>query len=147
MAYHCGMSEKDFFNLYHPNQRGGSMSSDGRVFFRSNMGRQRGSGIGGIFGALARKLLPIAREYVIPFIAKHVFPQVKAFASNVVSDVSSNRNLMESVKEHGLKGLKDTAHQTIDQIGKGRKRKTPAKQRNAKKQKLDVFDPRRYKSS
>jgi hypothetical protein len=49
----------DFFNIYHPKQTGGTSP-----YYEASVRRQRGAGIGGIFGAIGRKLLP--------FLSKHL---------------------------------------------------------------------------
>ena len=83
--YTCKLSEDDFFRIYCP-QRGGSVGSDGAVYFKANQIRQRGHGIGGIFGSLIRRFLP--------FLSKHVVPFAKTALKNVAVDVlDGNKSL------------------------------------------------------
>jgi hypothetical protein len=94
------------------------LGSDGRIFFRANIGRQRGSGIGGIFGAIARRLLPLAQKYVLP--------HAKDFFANIVGDIGK-RNLKESFKEHSVNALKGIKSQVLNQSGSGVRRKNTSK--------------------
>jgi hypothetical protein len=112
MVYHCNLREEDFFKLYHP-QRGGAY---GTPFFKSNIGRQRGSGIGGIFGAIRRTLLPLFSKYVLP--------HARTALRNVAIDLlDSKRPVKETLKDHGVKALKGIGQDIINQSGSGRGRK------------------------
>jgi hypothetical protein len=115
--FDCGMKQEDFFNLYHP-QRGGTVGLDGSTFFRANLGRQRGSGIGGIFGAIARRLIPFATKYILP--------HAKTLLGNFASDVfDKNRNWKESLKENGINALKGVGRDVLTQSGSGFRRNYP----------------------
>ena len=68
------MDQVDFFKIYNP--RGGAIGIDGSVYFKGYGGRQMGHGIGGIFGAIGRRLLPFfadtsARWYYLVVIKMH----------------------------------------------------------------------------
>ena len=111
----CNLNEEDFFRLYNP-QSGGAKGDDGAVYFKSGIARQRGQGIGGIFGSLLRRLLP--------FLYKTVLPQALGVASNVVTDLANGkRNFSDSIKEHGLNGIKAVGNSIIAQSGSGKRRK------------------------
>lgn len=117
--YVCKMDEKEFFKLYHPQQRGGAVGEDGSVFFKAYGSRQRGHGIGGIFGAIGRRLLP--------FIGKYVLPHAKTALERVATDVIHNkRNWKDSVKEHGVNALKGVGSSIFTQSGSGVQRKRTA---------------------
>jgi hypothetical protein len=106
------LTEDDLFRFYDPyTQTGGELP-----YYRATYRRQRGSGIGGIFGALARK--------VLPFLGKHILPSAERFFKNTFADVVSNRgqNWQETVKDHGIKGLKDIGRSIFGfQSGSGHK--------------------------
>jgi hypothetical protein len=113
--YTCGLRETDFFKLYHP-QLGGAIGADGSVFFKAFPGRQRGHGIGGIFGAIGRRLLP--------FLGKYVLPHAKEAIKNVALDVlNSGRPIKESIKERGINALKGIGNDIFAQSGSGISRK------------------------
>jgi hypothetical protein len=50
---------EQFFRLYNPQYGAGS---DNLVFYKPNLIRQKGYGLGGIFGAIGRKLLPFKKK-------------------------------------------------------------------------------------
>lgn len=120
------MDESDFFRLYNPQrqQYGGAIGADGSVFFKAYGSRQRGHGIGGIFGAIARRLLP--------FLGKHVAPHAKSALANIASDVlGNNRNLKESLKEHGMTALKGVGNSIFGQSGSGIRRRRTTRQKGS----------------
>jgi hypothetical protein len=115
MGYNCGLSEQDFFRLYHP-QRGGTIGADGTLFFKSSFGRQHGSGIGGIFGAIGRRLLP--------FLKNVIWPHAKRALRNVAVDVVDNdRPWQDSLKSNGMEALKGIGSSVLSQSGSGIRRK------------------------
>jgi hypothetical protein len=111
--YITTLTEDDLFRFYDPyTQTGGELP-----YYRATLRRQRGSGIGGIFGAIARK--------VLPFLGKHILPSAGQFLKNTFADVVSNRgqNWQESVKEHAIKGLKGVGRSLFGlQSGSGHRR-------------------------
>lgn len=119
----------DLVRLYHP-QVGRGMD-DGLMFYKSNYKRQRGSGLGGILGTLARKLIPIAKNILWPAAKKYVLPHAASAARHVAGDVFSGRNIKESVKEHGSHALKGIGEGILTQSGSGRKRGTKSRKRKA----------------
>jgi hypothetical protein len=75
-----------------------------------------GAGLGGIFGAIARRLIPFAKNYLLPHAAKA--------ARNVTSDLLAGKSsFKESFKTHGLGALKGVGQQFLDQTGSGRRRR------------------------
>lgn len=133
---HYEISETDLLRIYDPRQQYGSGE-----FYRANISRQRGSGIGSIFKSIGRFLLPLVK--------KHVLPHAATTAKNVMSDVIEGRNVGETLKEHGLKGIKGVGDSILgNQSGSGsrqkRKRKSPSiqiKRNKHKRQKLkSIFD-------
>jgi hypothetical protein len=125
------LSEADFFKLYNP-QTGGSFGTDGTSFYkRQVVGRQRGHGIGGIFGAIARKL--------IPFVGNLVWPHAKSALKNIAVDVlDGGRPWQESLKENSLNALKGIGSQVFAQSGKGRRRKRKVQSGGGAKSKLSI---------
>src|SRR5690349_16625680 len=96
--YSCNNKDQDFFRLYNP------QFGRGIPFYASTIRRQRGSGIGGIFGAIGRKLLPLFKNYILP----SVLPAAKSALKNISTDIIENkRNFKESLKEHGIGALKE----------------------------------------
>jgi len=103
--------QMDFFNIYHP-QKGGEYFP----IYQSNLGRQRGHGIGGIFQNLSRFLKPLLEKYVLPHAAR-------AVRNAAVDIVDNNRSWKEVVKEQGVQALKGVGKDILDQSGSGRGRK------------------------
>jgi hypothetical protein len=133
---HCNLNESDFLRLYNPVQSGG------QPFFQANLRRQRGNGIGGIFGSIGRFLLPLVKKYILP--------RAATAARNVAKDVFAGQNVGQSLRTHGLGGLQsagrefisDLAQGNLPQSGSGRGRKRPAARDNcrvAKKKPRDIY--------
>jgi len=109
---HYELSEVDLISLYDPRRQ----QSGGGEFYRANLTRQRGAGIGSFFKSVGRFLLPLVR--------KHVLPHAVSTAKNVVSDVIEGRNVLQTLKQHGLEGIKDVGKSLIDdQSGSGIRQK------------------------
>jgi hypothetical protein len=68
---------------------------------------------------------------LLPFLTKHVLPFAKTALKNVAVDVlDGNRNLKESISEHGVGALKGVGQSLLAQSGSGVravKRKKPTK--------------------
>lgn len=123
--YHADVN--DFIRLYNPQTgRGGD---DGLVFYKSSYKRQRGSGLGGVLGAIARRLIPIARNILWPAAKKYVLPHASLAAKQLAGDVLSGRNVKESIKHRGQDALKGIGDAITTQSGSGRKRKRKSKKR------------------
>jgi hypothetical protein len=77
--------------MRHFTQYGGF--EDGRVYF-SGVRRQRGAALGGIFGSVAR--------YLIPFFQKFIMPHAASAIGAVASDIMQKKQpLSASLKAHG----------------------------------------------
>lgn len=126
--YSCGDDMELFFRRL-PTQRGSGMMNDGRMYF-AGVRRMRGAGIGGIFGSIARKLLPFAQKYILP--------QAMDVAKNVISDLGQGRNLRESLKENASAALKNVGKQYFNQSGSGirRRKKVRGKTKPVKRKKV-----------
>jgi hypothetical protein len=75
-----------------------------------------GYGLGGLFGAIARRLIPFAKEYILP----HALTAAKGIASDVLEDKSKFR---ESLKSRGIGALKSIGRHVITgQKGSGLRR-------------------------
>lgn len=114
----------DFYN-FKPVQLGGSVLRDNRVFFRG-VRRQRGSGLGGIFGTFARSFIPFATKYIIP----HAKTAIREIASDVLGN---GRNFKDSVKQRGLAALKNLGRDIVNQKGSGRRKKNNKNSRRGNK--------------
>lgn len=120
----------DLARLYSPQTGRGADS--GLAFYKSSYKRQRGAGLGSVLGAIARTLIPIARNILWPAAKKYVLPHATEAARQVAGDVLSGRNVKESLKEHGKGALKGIGKQIISQSGKGRgRRSTKSRKRKA----------------
>lgn len=136
--YHTNVN--DFMRLYNPQT--GRGAGDGLVFYKSSYKRQRGAGLGAVFGAIARRLIPIAKNILWPAAKKYVLPHASLAAKQLASDVLSGRNVKESIKHRGQDALKEIGDSIVAQSGSGRKRK-----RKSKKRKTVVKKNKRVKLS
>lgn len=101
----------------------GSGHDDGLTFYRSNYRRQRGAGLGSIFGSLARRLIPFAKNFLLPAAQKYILPHATEAAKSIADDIFSGKNVKQSLKEHGKTAIKGIGNQLLSQSGSGRKRK------------------------
>ena len=147
-TFNCGDDMELFFRKL-PVQYGGAATMDRPMFF-AGVRRQRGAGIGGIFGTLARRLLPFAKKYILP----HALEAVK----NVASDLSEGKNFKQSLKQNGIGALKSAGNQILNQSGSGfRRKKTKSKstgrvgkkgkKSRVRKQKKKAKKPKRSKTN
>ena len=82
--------------------------------------RQAGRGFFSSIGNILSKLLPFAKQYILPSIG--------SAAQNIISDISTgDRPLKRSLKKHSISALKGMAKSYLDQKGSGRKRKRRSK--------------------
>ena len=112
--------------------------------FYSGQMRQSGGGLGNIFGALARTLVPAISRVAVPFIksqAKRLGPKLLRTGVGLMHDVAKSRNLKQAVKKRGKRLLaslpprrRPAAVKRRRPAAKSAKRK-PAK----KRRRLDVF--------
>lgn len=125
-SYQCG-DDLELFYRRLPVQRGSGIMPDGRMYF-AGVRRQRGAGIGGIFGSIARKLLPFAQKYLLP----HAIEAAK----NVVNDLSEGRKIGDSLKQNASMAFKNAGKSYFDQSGKGiSRRRTSARKSKVSKRK------------
>ena len=85
--------------------------------------RQRG---GGILGSLAKMAMPMLKT-----VGKAALGQAVGFAKDVATDIAQGRNVRQSLKNRGLKRLKNTAMTSLSNIVG--KRSTPSGKRHAGK--------------
>jgi len=106
--------------MRHLDQYGGF--ADGRVYF-SGVRRQRGAGLGGIFGAIGRHLIPFLSRFILPHAANAV--------RGIISDAKAKKQpLKESLKEHGQQAFKNVGSELkragsefMNQSGSGKRAK------------------------
>lgn len=135
----------DLVRLYNPQV--GRGLDDGLTYYKSSYRRQRGAGLGGILGTIARRLIPIAKNILWPAAKKYVLPHATDAARQVAGDIISGRNVKESVKEHGIHALKGIGGRIISQSGSGRrrrsikpkKRKSTSSPKKSKKRKVSTL--------
>jgi len=115
--------QRDYYQLYFPQKGGGD---DGLVYYKTKGFRQKGYGIGGFFGSLAKKFLPFATKYLLP--------HAKTAMSNIVSDVmDGKRTIRETLKDNSLAALKNVGRDLLSQSGSGVRRKRVKKKTSRKK--------------
>ena len=85
--------------------------------------RQRG---GGILGSLAKMAMPMLKT-----VGKAALGQAVGFAKDVATDIAQGRNVKQSLKNRGLKRLKNTALTSITHLAG--KRSTPSGKRHVDK--------------
>lgn len=107
--------------LYSP-QRGGG-ANDGLLYYKSNYRRQRGAGLGSIFGAIAKRLIPFAKNILWPATQKYVLPRAQEAIKGVTEDIFAGKNVAQSLKEHGKEAIKGIGSDVLTQSGSGRRRK------------------------
>lgn len=115
----------------------GKGHDDGLTFYRSSYRRQRGAGLGSIFGSIARRLIPFAKNFLLPAAQKYILPHATEAAKNIADDIFAGKNVKQTLKQHGKTAIKGIGDQFLGQSGSGRKRKrTTSKRRSVKKPKF-----------
>lgn len=123
----------------------------GLMMYRPNVRRQHGHGLGSFLSSMFSRLLPIAREYILPHAVKAV--------KNVASDVVNGVPFKQSLKDNAKGVFKDVTNQVFNQNGsgarRGKKRKASSslvkskktKRSKAKSQRKSAFKkPKSYSS-
>ena len=128
----------ELVRLYSRQQTGGGGLDDNLLFYKSSYKRQRGGGLGSIFGTIARTLLPFAKK-LLPAAKTYLFPHAKKAALGIADDVLAGKNFKSSFKEHGKKAINTAIHDALDQSGSGaRKKRRKKKILLSKKPKLST---------
>jgi len=115
-------------------QLGGGIEP-GLLVYRPNVRRQHGHGLGAFFGRLASRLIPLAKEYLLP----HAKNAVKNVAADVLGGrLNTREDLKEALKSNAFGVLKGVGTQVLlNQSGgglaRGRKRKRAASKKSTKK--------------
>jgi len=104
----------EFYKLYVP-QYGGTLDNE-LGFYRPTFVRQRGAGFGSFLMNIGRKLIPFAKQYILP----HAKNALKTVALDVLDN---NANLKDSLKKNSIEALKAAGREIVHQSGSGRKRK------------------------
>lgn len=114
-------------------QYGGALPiNDQLLFYRPNIKRQHGYGIGSFLGSLFQKLIPFARQHVIPY----VLPHAKSAIKNVVTDAIAGESIKSSLKKNTMQALKGSVKDALNQSGgvrTRRRRRTKHKGMNKRK--------------
>ena len=96
------------------------------LMYRPNIRRQHGHGMGSFFASMFSRLIPLAKEYILP----HAVNAVK----NVAADVVNGVDIKQSLKDNAKGVLKGVTNQVFNQKGsgarRGRKRKAHSSQAN-----------------
>lgn len=110
----------------------------GLLVYRPNVRRQHGHGLGAFFGRLASRLIPFAKEFILPHATKA--------AKNLAGDLLEGRNFKQSLKSNAVGVLKGVGNQLINQSGsglrRGKKRKQTTKPKKSVKRRR-VSKPKR----
>ena len=125
----------DTFN----SQYGGSLlptTNPEFLFYRANLRRQKGYGLGGLFGTLAR--------YVIPFAKNILWPHAKRALRDIAVDVVDDRvPFKQAIKSRSIGALKSVGRDIMNQTGRGRgrvrKRKKKSKSVKSKVKNINLL--------
>jgi hypothetical protein len=120
--YSCADDPAEFYAF--TRQKGGNLA------YKASYYRQKGSGVGGVFGTIARTFMPIVRN-LLP----HILPAVGTAFKNVSSDIINERQpFKKSLKRNAMEALKTVGNSLLSQSGYGIKRKRSIiKRRSVKK--------------
>jgi len=128
LPYNCAVPQ-NFFKFAPPRAsrpaQVGYGFGEGQVYF-SGVRRQKGAGLGGLFGVMARRLVPFMKRFVLP----HAASALRGIASDVID---GNQSFSNSFKEHSVGALKDMGRSFLNQTGSGRVRVKTSKRRTGKK--------------
>ena len=106
---------------------------NGLQFYKSHFYRQKGKGIGSFFGNLFSRLLPFAKNVLLPAAKKHIMPHAAKMARDVATDVLINdQPLRGSLKSHGIDALKNAGSSMLSQSGSGIRRIKTRKRKRSK---------------
>ena len=97
--------------------------------------RQRGGSVGGLFGSLARTVIPVLKNMALKQ-AKELGPSVMKQGVGLMVDVAMRRNLKASVKRRGKRLIASALRNNANRLAGKRKRppkKKPPKKRAAPK--------------
>jgi len=119
--------------LYSP-QTGRGLN-DNLQFYKSTYRRQRGAGLGAIFGSIAKHLIPFAKNILWPAAQQYLMPRAQEAAKDIAKDILSGRSVRESIKERGSNALKSIGANIFRQSGSGRPRKRKRAQKLVSTQK------------
>src|SRR5882757_5264698 len=115
-------SVDELYKIYSP-QYGGSLE-ERLVFYKPNLIRQRGSGLGSFLMNIGRKLIPLVKKFILP--------HAKTALQNVANEVLHNDgNLGESLKRNSIGALKGIGNQIINQSGSGLRRRKNKRKRSS----------------
>jgi hypothetical protein len=91
----------------YPYQYGGSYAiPPDLLFYKANLRRQKGYGLGGIFGTIAKYVLPFAKDYLLP--------HAKRAVRDIAVDVVDNKvPFKESLRRRGIGALKSMGKSII----------------------------------
>jgi hypothetical protein len=115
-------SPQEFSEIYSP-QFGGALPA-----YKASYLRQKGAGIGGVFGAIARFLMPYVSK-ALPIVAQHAKSAIRNIATDVVN---SSQPFKVSLKSNAIGALKGIGKDLLDQSGSGLRRRRVKRKRPSK---------------
>ena len=106
--------------------------------------RQKGSGLGGVFSALGRHIIPLLKNTALPLLksqAKRLAPTLAKSGIGLVSDIVKKKNLKSALKARGknLGRALGRNLMTIKRPIKPRKRQSKIKRRKGVKRRRSIF--------
>lgn len=114
----------DYYQAYEP-QIGGSLA------YKASYYRQKGAGLGGVFGAIASRLLPFVKS-LLP----HVVPPIKSAVKNIAMDVINNKqSFKDSLRSNAMSALKEAGTNLLNQSGGRIRRRRRVRKRQARTRK------------
>lgn len=111
----------------------------GLLMYRPNLRRQHGHGLGSFFGTMFSRLIPLAKEYLLP--------HAVTAAKNVASDVVNGVGLKQSLRTNAKGVLKGVANQVFNQKGSGARRGRKRKSHSSHGKSTKKHKPSSFKKS
>lgn len=125
---------------YYTRQQRGRGLEDDLPFYSSSYKRQRGGGLGSLFGALAKRLIPFAKNILWPAAKKYVLPHATSAALALTDDILEGKNVGSSIKERGVEAIKGATQQYREQSGSGRQRRSISRKRAPKRKAVQALN-------
>ena len=125
---YCCEGSRHLFDQYYSRQQSGG----GEFPVYVGRYRQRGHGLGNIFGSLFRRVLPFLKSFA---------PHALRAGANIVDDVSKGKTWKDAAIDRGTETISKFAFGN-NQSGSGIRRKKRArksKKKNVKRRKVDIF--------
>lgn len=110
---------------YYTKQAGGGMQDIGPIYFKSRV-KQRGRGIGNIFGSIYRFIKPLLAS-----LAPALRSSTLSATTGLINDIG-RKSFKESLKDNSKNAMQTFLKSATQQSGSGRSRKSVVKKKNIK---------------